>query len=389
MDQNGHTSSNGQREEFEPLLTQSDDIISDSDINTAQDFQKRPNDTTASNQNSVVTVPILSSDDTENQSDVEFHNVQNQQEVHTISSCDAIIHLLKGNIGTGILAMPDAIKNSGLVVGSIGLVILSVLCVTCMHMLVNCANTLCLRTNSKSLDYARVAETAFSTSGPKLSRFATISRGQLPLFFGTAIYAFEGIGVVLPIENQMRFKSELRGLNGVLNTSMVIVTCLYIAIAFFGYLKYGDNVEGSITLNLPAHQWLAQLIILAFTLAIFFSYGLQFYVPVNILLPAVHSRVSEENKLKAEYALRYGLVVLTFALAAAIPKIDLLISLVGAVSSSTLALMAPPIIDTVTNWPDCGKFKWKLIRNIFLFTVGFLGFVTGTFVSVQNIIKAF
>jgi len=489
MDQNGHTSSNGQREEFEPLLTQSDDIISDSEINTAQDFQKRPNDTTASNQNSVVTVPILSSDDTENQSDVEFHNVQNQQEVHTISSCDAIIHLLKGNIGTGILAMPDAIKNSGLVVGSIGLVILSVLCVTCMHMLVNCANTLCLRTNSKSLDYARVAETAFSTSGPKLSRFATISRkvvnvflcitqlgfccvyfvfcsqnlkkicdlhfgqlnyhgymaiilvpmmalcsirnlkylspvsmlanflqfmglgalffyllqdlpfswerkafatwGQLPLFFGTAIYAFEGIGVVLPIENQMRFKSELRGLNGVLNTSMVIVTCLYIAIAFFGYLKYGDNVEGSITLNLPAHQWLAQLIILAFTLAIFFSYGLQFYVPVNILLPAVHSRVSEENKLKAEYALRYGLVVLTFALAAAIPKIDLLISLVGAVSSSTLALMAPPIIDTVTNWPDCGKFKWKLIRNIFLFTVGFLGFVTGTFVSVQNIIKAF
>ena len=82
-----------------------------------------------------------------------------------------------------------------------------------------------------------------------------IFRGQLPLFFGTAIYAFEGIGVVLPIENQMRFKSELRGLNGVLNTSMVIVTCLYIAIAFFGYLKYGDNVEGSITLNLPAHQW--------------------------------------------------------------------------------------------------------------------------------------
>jgi proton-coupled amino acid transporter len=75
------------------------------------------------------------------------------------------------------------------------------------------------------------------------------------LFFGTAIYAFEGIGVVLPIENQMRNKREFRGANGVLNTSMVIVTCLYMAVAFFGYLKYGDAVAGSITLNLPVEQW--------------------------------------------------------------------------------------------------------------------------------------
>ena len=56
---------------------------------------------------------------------------------------------------------------------------------------------------------------------------------------------------------------------------------------------------------------LAQMVILAFTLAIFFSYGLQFYVPVMILLPWVHSKVSRENHLKAEFALRYGLVLIT------------------------------------------------------------------------------
>ena len=86
-------------------------------------------------------------------------------------------------------------------------------------------------------------------------RKAFASWKQLPLFFGTAVYAFEGIGVVLPIENQMKDKRELRGPFGVLNTSMVIVTCFYIAVAFFGYLKYGETVSGSITLNLPVEQW--------------------------------------------------------------------------------------------------------------------------------------
>lgn len=73
---------------------------------------------------------------------------------------------------------------------------------------------------------------------------------QLPLYFATAIFAFEGVGVVLPLENNMQNPEAFGGLTGVLTTGMTITAALYTATGFYGYLKYGDDVKDSVTLNL-------------------------------------------------------------------------------------------------------------------------------------------
>ena len=92
------------------------------------------------------------------------------------------------------------------------------------------------------------------------------------------------------------------------------------------------------------------------SLAITFTYPLQFYVAVDITVQYLQSSVeSHISAIKLEYIVRLVLVMITFGLAAAIPKLDLFISLVGSVSSSTLALMAPAIIDTVTAGPDYSR----------------------------------
>lgn len=53
----------------------------------------------------------------------------------------------------------------------------------------------------------------------------------------------------------MKTPQDFGGWNGVLNTSMVIVACLYTAVGFFGYLKYGDEAKlGSVTLLLPRNE---------------------------------------------------------------------------------------------------------------------------------------
>lgn len=77
---------------------------------------------------------------------------------------------------------------------------------------------------------------------------------QFPLFFGTVLFALEAIGVILPLENEMKTPKAFGGSTGVLNRSMVLIVCLYVGMGLFGYLNYGDEAQGSITLNLPAQE---------------------------------------------------------------------------------------------------------------------------------------
>lgn len=73
----------------------------------------------------------------------------------------------------------------------------------------------------------------------------------IPLFFGTAMFAFEGIALVLPLKNEMRKPSTFDQPLGVLNIGISFVTVLYCSFGFVGYLRWGDDVQGSLTLNLP------------------------------------------------------------------------------------------------------------------------------------------
>ena len=76
-------------------------------------------------------------------------------------------------------------------------------------------------------------------------------------------------------------------------------------------------------------------------------------------------------------------------MAATVPWLDLFVSLLGAVKMSTLSIMAPALIDLASNWHEPHYFKRRLAKNSFIFIVGLLGCIIGTFVSLYNIIENF
>ncbi|KAM7343989.1 proton-coupled amino acid transporter-like protein acs isoform 2-T5 [Cochliomyia hominivorax] len=212
---------------------------------------------------------------------------------------------------------------------------------------------------------------------------------QIPLFFATVIFAMEGIGVVMPVENSMKKPQHFLGCPGVLNTAMITVVTLYAIIGFFGYIRFGSEVRGSITLNLPEGAPLADAAKLLMAIAILFTYGLQFYVPNEILWKKISHKFDPKNHNISQILLRTGIILISAGVAAAIPDLEPFISLVGAVFFSLLGIFVPSFVEAVYLWPDLGWCKWRLSKNILLCILALCALVAGAAVSIEEIIEMY
>jgi len=91
------------------------------------------------------------------------------------SNSETMLHLLKGSLGTGILAMPKAFYNAGYIVGVIATIIIGLLCIYCMRILVRSEYELCKRKRVPSMTYPATAESALLEGPKSLRRFSKIS----------------------------------------------------------------------------------------------------------------------------------------------------------------------------------------------------------------------
>ncbi|XP_063236029.1 proton-coupled amino acid transporter-like protein pathetic [Bacillus rossius redtenbacheri] len=410
---------------------------------------------------------------------------------HPNSDAGALAHLLKSSLGSGILAMPNAMRNAGSVLGMVLTLIIGFICTHCVHILVKSSHELCRRTKTPSMTFAETAEMAFKSGPPQVQKLSNFTRkfvnialiatyysalcvyivfiatsvkqvidfhfpehelnirlyilmvmpflyglglirnlkylvpfsamanififvgfcitlyymftGEqatsqvrlithdittIPAFLSTVIFAMEGIGVVMPLENSMRNPSHFLGCPGVLNIGMTCVVLLYAVIGLFGYLKYGDDIQASISLNLPTEEILAQVVKLLIAAAILFSYGLQFFIPSDITWPMIEPHVRENWRNAAQNSFRIATITATVAVALAVPNLGPIISLVGAVCFSTLGLLCPAVIDTATHWErGLGKWRWLLWKNVFIIVFSLIALFTGAYSAILEIIE--
>lgn len=92
----------------------------------------------------------------------------------------------------------------------------------------------------------------------------------IPLFFGIAVFDFEGNGVVLNLHSSMK---EPEKFDSILNKTITIVLVLICTFSTICYWSYGPDLEDMVTLNLP-HDNLTSLV------QIFYCFGLMGSLPI-------------------------------------------------------------------------------------------------------------
>ena len=113
------------------------------------------------------------------------------------------------------------------------------------------------------------------------------------LFIGTAIFTFEGVGLIIPIQEGMRDPAKFPP---VLAGVMVVITVVFITIGALSYAAFGSQTKTVILLNLDQENKFVNATQLLYSLAILLSTPLQFFPAIRIMELEFFSRSGKFNR---------------------------------------------------------------------------------------------
>ena len=220
------------------------------------------------------------------------------------------------------------------------------------------------------------------------------------LFIGTAIFTFEGIGLILPIQEGMKNPAEFPPVLGVV---MIIITIIFTSMGALSYAAFGSTTHTVVLLDLPQNNRFVNGVQFLYSLAILLSTPLQLFPAIRILENAMFDRSGKFNpyiKWKKN-VFRFLLVMVCAAIAwGGAGDLDKFVALVGSFACIPLVYVYPvrpprPLATVFNSQADasaqpllhlrsCAHARWQRVSDILLCI---FGVVAMTYTTVQTIIN--
>ncbi|KAK5668891.1 hypothetical protein QVD99_004668 [Batrachochytrium dendrobatidis] len=210
---------------------------------------------------------------------------------------------------------------------------------------------------------------------------AWINIESFSLFVGTAMFAFEGICLILPIAESMQHPQKF---SSVLSWCILLIGTIFITIGTLGYMSFGDQIETVLFLNLPQNP-LVNSIQFFYAVAIMLSFPLTIYPVIRITEQKLFGHYSrtgksspvvkwQKNLYRAVLACMLG--VISWAGSTSLDKV---VSLVGCFACIPLSFIYPALfhLHITTSW-------WARVTDWMLVGFGTVAMVYTTFVTLEQ-----
>ncbi|GAP90705.1 putative vacuolar amino acid transporter 3 [Rosellinia necatrix] len=201
------------------------------------------------------------------------------------------------------------------------------------------------------------------------------------LMIGSAIFTFEGIGLILPIQSSMAKPERFEWLLG---SIMVLITIIFTAVGALCYATFGTDTSIEIINNYPQTSKFVNAVQFLYSLAVLGGNPVQLFPAIRILETGIFGHRSGKQSLRTKWkknALRTFLVLVCGGVAiAGTGNLDKFVALIGSVACVPLVYVYPAYL----HYRGIATSRVTKIGDLTFMAVGLVAMVYTTIVTVVN-----
>ncbi|KAK8122750.1 transmembrane amino acid transporter [Apiospora sp. TS-2023a] len=201
------------------------------------------------------------------------------------------------------------------------------------------------------------------------------------LMIGSAIFTFEGIGLILPIQSSMAKPEKFEYLLG---TIMLIITIIFTSVGALCYATFGEHTYIEIINNYPQTNKFVNAVQFLYSLAVLVGNPVQLFPAIRILEGKIFGHHSGKKSLTTKWKKNmFRALMVAFCGGISIvgaSNLDRFVALIGSFACVPLVYIYPPYL----HYYGIATTKAEKIGDIVLMSLGLVCMVYTTIVTLVN-----
>lgn len=201
------------------------------------------------------------------------------------------------------------------------------------------------------------------------------------LMIGSAIFTFEGIGLILPIQSSMAKPERFEWLLGVV---MLLITVIFTAVGALCYATFGTDTSIEIINNYPQTSKFVNAVQFLYSLAVLAGNPVQLFPAIRILEGGLFGHRSGKRSLRTKWkknAFRSLLVIICGGISiVGTGNLDKFVALIGSFACVPLVYIYPAYL----HYKGVAASRTAKIADLVFVAVGIVAMVYTTVVTVVN-----